>query len=122
MALSKEIGQLGFIARIADFLGDTQSDTLSATGTTQGAALALTSTINNITTCTAGANDSVKLPLISAAKSSYVFIRNSTAAIAQIFPGSGDSINALAANAALNLAATTGTILFRVSSTKWISL
>ncbi len=66
----------------------------------QTSATALTSTINSITVC-ATAGDSVKLPTATAG--SIVQVSNLGAAYANVFPASGDLINALAANAALAL-------------------
>jgi hypothetical protein len=67
---------------------------LTATpGGTQAAALALTKTINNVTTC-ATAADSVKLPL--AALGARVVVRNSGAASMQVFGSGTDTINAVA--------------------------
>jgi hypothetical protein len=66
----------------------------------QGSATALTSTVNRITTC-ATAGDSVKLPTATAG--SVVIVVNDGATAADIFPASGDGINALSANTAVRL-------------------
>jgi hypothetical protein len=66
----------------------------------QSSATALTSTINSITIC-ATAGDSVKLPTATAG--SLLQVSNLGAAYANVFPASGDLIDALAANAALAL-------------------
>ena len=66
----------------------------------QSSATALTSTINSITTC-ATAGDSVKLPTATAG--SIVQVSNLGAAYANVYPASGDLIDALAANAAVSL-------------------
>lgn len=85
----------------------------------QGSAVALTSTINSITTC-ATAGDSVKLPTATAG--SLVQVSNLGAAYAAIFPASGDLIDALAANAAVNLPSG-GAMLFTCAVTgSWKAL
>ena len=65
----------------------------------QGSAVALTSTINSITVC-ATAADSVKLPTATAG--SIVQVSNLGVAYANVYPASGDLIDALAANAAIS--------------------
>ncbi len=75
----------------------------------QGSALALTAYINRVTTVGTAA-DSVKLP--SAKAGASVVVINAAAANAMnVFPTSGDAINALAADAALSVAANK-TVLF----------
>lgn len=66
----------------------------------QASATALTSSINSITIC-ATAGDSAKLPIATAG--SIVQVSNLGAAYANIFPATGDLIDALAANVALAL-------------------
>lgn len=108
--------------READFLGETQANAITAAGTTQGAATALTASINNITTVAAGVNDSARLPVITGSKYAALYVRNSHGAdTLNIFPGVGDSINALAANASIALGPGTGNLFLKVTSTKWIS-
>lgn len=68
----------------------------------QGSATAITAMINRITTC-AAAGDSVKLP--TAAPGLFLTISNSGVAYANVFPASGDAIDALAINTAVSLPA-----------------
>lgn len=66
----------------------------------QASATALTSTINSITVC-ATAADSVKLPTATAG--SIIQVSNLGAQYANIYPATGDLIDALAANAAISI-------------------
>lgn len=66
----------------------------------QGSATAITAMINRITT-SAAAGDSVKLPAATAGL--FLVISNSGAAYANVFPASGDAIDALAINTAVSL-------------------
>ena len=50
-----------------------------------------------------------------------VSIKNITAAILKIYPATGGTINALSANGALSIAASTTTILTATSTTQWYS-
>lgn len=122
MALASDLVQVSVVSNVANFLGDTMSASLSATGTTQGTALALVSSINEVTTVTAGVNDGVILPAVITTPYSKISIRNGSAANLQIYPASGQSINALAANAAYVLAATTGIMLCKISSSRWVTI
>lgn len=77
----------------------TNGITAFATGG-QGSAVALASEINSITVC-ATAGDSVKLPAALAGKK--IQVSNLGAAYANVFPASGELIDALAANASVSL-------------------
>jgi hypothetical protein len=82
----------------------------------QASATALTKEFNEITTC-ATLGDSVKLPAAEAGK--LVVIKNNGAAAADVFPATGDSINALAVNLAVKIMPGE-TISFRaVDATVW---
>jgi hypothetical protein len=85
----------------------------------QGSATALTSTINSITTC-ATAKDSVKLPTATAG--SIIQVSNLGAAAADVFPASGNLIDALAADVSISLPVG-GSIIFTCAVTgSWKSL
>jgi len=79
----------------------------------QASALALTATINRVTVC-ATAGDSVKLPAATAGV--QVIVLNDGAASMDIFPQTGESIDALAANAAYALTPATGNVRFICAS------
>lgn len=122
MALASDLVQMNVVPRVADFLGDTMAASLSATGNTQGTALALTTSINEVTTVAAGVNDGVIVPAVVASPYSKIAIRNASAANLNIYPATGQSINALAANAPYVLAATTGILLCKISTSRWITI
>tara|TARA_X000000368_G_C23025710_1_gene710071 strand:+ start:664 stop:1167 length:504 start_codon:yes stop_codon:yes gene_type:complete len=91
--------------------------TVSAAGTTQGAATALTNTFNIVTSATASSADSIKLP--DTATGLEVTVMNDTTALINIFPATGESIDAGSANAAVTLGAGHTLKLVGISSTKW---
>lgn len=123
MALASNLVQIGISARQADFLGDTQEDAITATGIILANAYQLTKSINRITTAVAGVNDAVKLPSIGSTKYSALVIRNDTAAIVQVFPGSAtEAINAGAGGAAINLAAGAGALFAIVEASRWVQI
>lgn len=95
----------------------TTSITAFATGG-QASATALTKNFNNVTVC-ATAGDSVKLP--SAETGLEITIKNSGAAALDIFPASGDSIDALAVNLAIRIAPSSVAKFFAISATVWES-
>lgn len=123
MALASNLVQIGISAREADFLGDTQDDSITANGVTLAAGYAITKSINRLTTVVAGVNDAVTLPAIGATKYSKIVIRNDTAANAQVFPNSAtEAIDANAGGAGVALAAGTAATYCVVSSTRWVSV
>ena len=110
-----------FNAQEAEFLGDQQQDAISAAGNnSQANATQLTGTICAVTVVTAGAN-SIKLPLISTFKGSYVFVANEDAAdTINCFPAVGDAIGTLGANNAMGIASLVRALFFKISSTRWL--
>lgn len=84
----------------------------------QASATALTKNINNVTTC-ATAGDSVALP--SAETGLRITVKNSGAAACDIFPASGDSIDALAVNLAVRIQPGSQATFFAISATVWES-
>jgi len=85
----------------------------------QGSAIALTAAINQITTV-AAANDSAKLPPAVAGKVVLV-IQAAASNSMNLFPSSGDQINALGANAAFAMAAGTITSFVCPVAGQWYS-
>mgnify|MGYP000905420084 FL=1 len=120
-SLVSTLVNVGMPARQAELLGETGSTGIAAAGTTQVGATPLSATVNEITSATAGVNDSVRLDSIAAAKNIVVFVRNSTLAPLKVFPATGESINALAANASQTVNAASGTWFAAVSTTKWVT-
>lgn len=76
----------------------------------------LTAGYNEVTTV-ATAGDSVKLP--AATISQMVIVKNEGAAIADIFPATGDTINDGAANAAIPIAPGSTIVFNAINSTNW---
>jgi hypothetical protein len=96
---------------------DSISAAVSAAGTTQGTATGLVSNINNVTVVTAAAAG-VRLP--TAVAGMRILVRNSDSAdTLSIYPATGGTINALAANAAFTLAAGSTTELMATTATQW---
>jgi|TARA_R110000744_G_scaffold135750_3_gene245252 hypothetical protein len=91
------------------------SATVSAAGTDQAAATGLTSTYNIVTTATA--NQGVKLP--DTAAGLEITILNDSANTIKIYPTTGESIDAGATNASVDLASGHSLKLVGVAATKW---
>jgi sugar lactone lactonase YvrE len=93
------------------------SAAVSAAGTTQGTATGLVSNINNVTVVTAAAAG-VRLP--TAVAGMRILIRNSDSLdMLSIYPATGGTINALAANAAFTIIAGATTELVATTATQW---
>ena len=100
---------------------DSHANGLTAhSGGGQGSALALTETINRITTVAASA-DSVKLPAALAGQG-VVVINAAASNPMNCYPASGDAINALSANAALSIVANTTVMFFCAVNGTWNSI
>jgi hypothetical protein len=91
---------------------------ISAAGSTQGTATALTKTFNVISTV--GAGQGVKLPSPEAGE--ILLVANQGANALSVYPDTGHSINNLASNAALSVATDTRRLFFATASNKWYSL
>tara|TARA_B100000927_G_scaffold290255_1_gene288658 strand:+ start:1942 stop:2442 length:501 start_codon:yes stop_codon:yes gene_type:complete len=91
------------------------SAAVSAAGSDQSGATALTKSYNIITT--ASANQGVKLPDTSAGLEA--FLLNDTSANIKVYPASGESIDSGSANAAVDLGPGHSLRLVGVSATKW---
>lgn len=92
------------------------SAAITASATSVQGGSPLTSALNVITTC-ATAGDSVTLP--AAAAGLTIKITNRTATSADVFPASGDSINAGAADAAQALATLATLDCYAIDATIW---
>ena len=88
---------------------------VTAAGTIQGDATALTKTYNIVNTATS--NQGVKLPDCAAGLRTTVF--NSTSATIKIYPASGESINDEVTNAAITLTPNKGNDFIGISATQW---
>lgn len=88
---------------------------LTAAGTTQGTALAITNQTNEFTTVAASSGGILPSP----EQGEFIFVANAGANALNVYPASGHSINALAANAAFSLAAGKNAVFWAASATKW---
>jgi hypothetical protein len=93
---------------------------LAGAGTTQGAATQLGFGVSQVTTSTGAAN-AVKLPAAEAGAHATIINADSADAV-QVFPASGDAINALAGDAAYSLAAGKTSAFRAVNATTWYSI
>lgn len=111
----------GNLAMTAGYVQGSAANALTAhAGGGQGSALALARQINRVTTVTT-AGDSVLLPVSVAGR--MVTVINAAAANAMdIFPQSGDAINALSANTALSVAANKVVTFYCAVAGTWNSL
>ena len=91
---------------------------ISAAGSAQGDATGLTKDINIVSTVTAG--QGVRLP--SSVAGMILFVTNDSATTLNVYPASGASINAAAANVAYSLP-TKATVQFvAASTTRWLTV
>lgn len=98
-------------------LGTTTNGITALAGGGQANAPILASAINRVTTVASG-NDSVRLP--AAVAGNVVLVANSAAANSMnVFPQSGESINALSANAAFAMAANSRAVFFCAVNGVW---
>ncbi len=96
------------------FVGYTTDDAVSAAGTIQADATALTKQYSTVTACAAGAG--VRLPAVSGAP---VGIHNATAETVKIWPDTGAKIADLATNANDSLEPGRSVILVKMGATQW---
>jgi hypothetical protein len=88
---------------------------LSGAGTTQGTATVITNQTNEFTTV--AASSGAVLP--SPEQGEFIFVANAGANALNVYPASGHSINALAANAAFSLAAGKNALFWAATASKW---
>jgi len=88
---------------------------LSAAGTTQGTATAITNQTNEFTTVAASSGAILPSP----EQGEFIFVANSGANAMNVYPATGHSINALAANAAFSLAVGKNAIFWAATASKW---
>ena len=91
---------------------------VSAAGSTQGDATALTKDINIISTVSAG--QGVRLP--TAVAGMVLIINNTTITDMNVYPATGAAINSLSTNLGLNHIAGASLQYYAVSSTKWYTV
>lgn len=91
---------------------------LSGAGTTQGTATAITKQTNEFTTV--GAGQGARLP--SPEQGEFIFVANAGANALSVYPATGHSINALAANAAFSLAVGKNALFWAATASKWYAI
>jgi hypothetical protein len=91
---------------------------LSGAGTTQGTATAITKQTNEFTTV--AASSGARLP--SPEQGEFIFVANAGANALSVYPATGHSINALAANAAFSLAVGKNAIFWAATASKWYAI
>lgn len=107
------------IVMTGPFYANTLNNVTAKAGGVQANGTLLSGDVNIITVC-ATLNDSVLLPTAEAGREITVF--NSGAAAASVFPGVGDKINALSANASINIAAGKAVTFYGAALLAWVSL
>lgn len=93
------------------------SAAVTAAGTTQGTATALTSDVNIITTSTAGTGLGVVMPGATSGK--YAVVVNRSANAINLYPASGHAFDGLAANTPISVPVNGFLEMFGSSSTQW---
>lgn len=91
---------------------------LSAAGSTQGTATAITHQTNEFTTVGSGQGAALPTP----EQGEFIFVANAGANALSVYPASGHSINALAANAAFSVASGKTALFCAATSSKWYSI
>lgn len=92
---------------------------ISAAGTTQATATALSKQVNLITTSTSGAGVILMALVFVAGACVEILVMNAGANALLVYPPSGSLINALAANAAFSIAAGAAARFYQISATAW---
>ena len=115
MALAKDIMGGGFSGGQATQIAGSRATGLTAAGTTQGTALALTASFNALSTVASGAG----VILYDGSLSDSQIVYNGGANAVTIYPPVGDAINQVAVNGGVLLATNTMMILFKTSTTQW---
>jgi len=122
-ATAINVGASGALVTNAGYYIHSINAGISAAGNAvQASATPLIKDVNILTTVTSGSATGVALPAGTAGM--VIFVYNSTATAANVYPVSGGSasINALANNVAFSLAATTGARFVCASATKWYTI
>lgn len=123
MALVKTLAEIGFEEAKAKHLGFDMAAGLTATGSSsQSDAYAITANHSQFTSVTGAAN-SARLPSAIASHLGEYHVRNDDSADAlKLYPATGETINGLSANAAIDIPAGTGMSCFRASDGKWLCI
>lgn len=118
MALAIDLMGVGLPQEQATRLGFSDLTTLAGIGTAQVGAAAIR--VNNILATTAGGATAFVLPSDAELELPYL-VTNSSATAALVFPPSGGTINAAAADASVSIAQNLARMFIRKSATRWVS-
>lgn len=113
MPLAKDLIGIGVPPGMAQGIGGQGATGLTATGSSQGTALALVASNNQVTTT--AASTGVILPAVQGGEEVWVY--NGGASSLSVYPPTGAAINSGAANAAFAVATTKSAVFKFVSST-----
>ena len=94
------------------------SATAAAAGSAQGDATAITTGFTRAT----GADGTKGIKLPAAVAGAVVMIKNNTAAVLKVYPGTSDAINALSADAAISMASLTSAVFVAYDATTWFTI
>lgn len=117
MATAQDIMKGGFSAGAAKAINGQVSATVSAAGTTQSDATALTASVNVITT--AAASSGVRLS--NTEIGDQYEILNLGANEVKVYPPTSGQINAMSANAGFTLATNTAVKVKKFTATRWMA-
>jgi hypothetical protein len=117
MPLAKDLVGAGFSPGQARGVNGLRNTAISAAGTNQATATALTATINYVSTV--AANSGVICPNASHGDDMWIF--NGGANVLAVYPPVGSKFNAIATNGAINLGLNTGLLVKKVTDTQWIA-
>jgi len=100
-----------------------QADGLSAAGTTQGAGTQIENVINRFVGVSTGVNDACVLPDVETWLPDKVVVQSFGGTL-QVFPFSGQEINGLGANVAVNITTTNSKIFYKITDVfpRWMSV
>ena len=117
MPLAKNMMGAGLSAgKVRNLNGTTFNTSITAAGTTQATATALTADINTIGTATAAQGVILYNGVIGDSQDIY----NDTTVAVYVYPPTGGNVNQLAANAGFALAGKTAVTVKKVTATQWI--
>lgn len=119
MALAKNVMGQGVSAGQARAInGNNVNATITAAGTTQGTATAITADVNVVSTATTGQG----VILYAGVPGDDQWIYNSTSADIRVYPHTGAKVNQVATNGAFVLAPYTAVHCKLISSTQWVGI
>lgn len=109
----------GYPGQAAGYISGSAADLLTATGSTQGTALAITADTNVVTTTAASTGVVFSGPT---SPGDEFVVKNLGASTLSVYPALGESIDAIAANGAYSLATTKSALFIKTSATRWVSI